>query len=114
MWRVFAARPGTDGKPRLVATNREASPVLKLDPGDYLVNVAFGRANLTRKVTVSAERAVQERFVLNAGGLRLIAGAGRAARRSTSARSSTTSFPTSATSTASAPRSWAPCGPASC
>ncbi len=45
--------------------------VLKLDPGEYLVNVAFGRANLTRKVTVSAERAVQERFVLNAGGLRL-------------------------------------------
>jgi hypothetical protein len=72
VWRVFAARPGPDGKPRLVATNREASPVLKLDPGEYLVNVAFGRANLTRKVTVSAERAVQERFVLNAGGLRLI------------------------------------------
>ena len=71
VWRVFAARPGPDGKPRLVATNREASPVLKLDPGEYLVNVAFGRANLTRKVTVSAERAVQERFVLNAGGLRL-------------------------------------------
>jgi hypothetical protein len=71
VWRVFAARPGPDGKPRLVATNREASPVLKLDPGEYLVNVAFGRANLTRKVTVSADRAVQERFVLNAGGLRL-------------------------------------------
>ena len=71
VWRVFAARPGPDGKPRLVATHREASPVLQLDPGEYLVNVAFGRANLTRKVTVSAERAVQERFVLNAGGLRL-------------------------------------------
>jgi hypothetical protein len=71
VWRVYAAKPGPDGKPRLVVTNREASPVLKLDPGEYLVNVAFGRANLTRKVTVSGDRAVQERFVLNAGGLRL-------------------------------------------
>jgi hypothetical protein len=71
VWRVYAAMPGPDGKPRLVATNREAAPTLRLDPGEYFVNVAFGRANLTRKVTVSGERAVQERFVLNAGGLRL-------------------------------------------
>ena len=72
VWRVFRDRPGPDGKPRLVSTHREASPVLRLEPGEYVVNVAFGRANLTRKVTVSGERAVQERFVLNAGGLRLI------------------------------------------
>jgi hypothetical protein len=71
VWRVFAPKPGPDGKPRLIATNRDASPVLRLDPGEYLVNVAFGRANLTRKVTVTGDRAVQERFVLNAGGLRL-------------------------------------------
>jgi hypothetical protein len=71
-WRVFRDRPGPDGKPRLVSTHREASPVIRLEPGDYVVNVAFGRANLTRKITVSGERAVQERFVLNAGGLRLV------------------------------------------
>jgi hypothetical protein len=71
VWRVFSTKPGPDGKPRLVVTNREANPVLKLDAGEYVVNVAFGRANLTRKVTVSGDRAVQERFVLNAGGLRL-------------------------------------------
>jgi len=71
-WRVFRDRPGPDGKPRLVSTHREANPVIRLEPGDYVVNVAFGRANLTRKITVSGERAVQERFVLNAGGLRLV------------------------------------------
>ena len=71
IWRVFRDRPGPDGKPRLVSTHREATPLLRLEPGDYVVNVAFGRANLTRKITVSNERAVQERFVLNAGGLRL-------------------------------------------
>jgi hypothetical protein len=72
VWRVYRDRPGPDGKPRLVSTHREASPQIRLEPGEYVVNVAFGRANLTRKVTVSSERAVQERFVLNAGGLRLI------------------------------------------
>jgi hypothetical protein len=71
VWRVFRDRPGPDGKPRLVATHREASPLLKLEPGEYIVNVAFGRAHLTRKIAVSAERGSQERFVLNAGGLRL-------------------------------------------
>lgn len=72
VWRVYRDRPGPDGKPRILSTHREASPLIRLEPGDYVVNVAFGRANLTRKITVSNERAVQEQFVLNAGGLRLI------------------------------------------
>jgi hypothetical protein len=72
VWRVFRDSPGPDGKPRLVSTHREASPILRLEPGDYVVNVAFGRAHLTRKITVSGEGAVQERFVLNAGGVRLL------------------------------------------
>ena len=71
VWRVFRGKPGPDGKMRLVSTHREASPTLRLEAGDYIVSVAFGRAHLTRKVTVSGERPGQERFVLNAGGLRL-------------------------------------------
>jgi hypothetical protein len=70
VWRVYAGKLGPDGKPRLISMHREASPQLRLEPGDYLINVAFGRANLTRKITVSSE-SQQERFVLNAGGLRL-------------------------------------------
>ena len=54
-----------------MSTHREASPTLRLEAGDYIVNVAFGRAHLTRKIAVSSERPLQERFVLNAGGLRL-------------------------------------------
>lgn len=71
VWRVFRDKLGLDGKPPLVSTHREASPQLKLDAGDYVINVAFGRANLTRKIAVTPDRALQERFVLNAGGLRL-------------------------------------------
>lgn len=70
VWRVYRDKPGSDGKPRLVSINKEAAPQLKLDAGDYVINVAYGRANLTRKIAVPGGQTVQERFVLNAGGLR--------------------------------------------
>ena len=70
VWRVFQAADAT-GKSKLVAENREASPSLKLQPGDYTINASFGRANLTRKVSVKANAPALEQFVLNAGGLRL-------------------------------------------
>ena len=70
IWRVYRDKPGTDGRPRLVSSHREAAPTLRLDPADYVINVSYGRAHLTRKITVPAGRALQERFVLNAGGLR--------------------------------------------
>lgn len=72
IWRVFRDKPGPDGKLKLISMHREPSPSLRLEAGDYIVNVAFGRAHLTRKISVSSERPLQERFVLNAGGLRLI------------------------------------------
>lgn len=77
VWRVFEAQHGQGeaGKTALITTFREASPVLNAKPGDYLVNVAFGRAHLTRRITVKpgpGEPAV-EQFVINAGGLRIVA-----------------------------------------
>ena len=72
VWRVFQAL-GTNGKSKLVTESRDASPSLKLPPGEYTVNAAFGRANLTRKIRVAAGGPPFESFVLNAGGLRLSA-----------------------------------------
>ena len=46
VWRVFNAKVEADGKPKLVATHREPTPTIKVLPGDYAINVAFGRANL--------------------------------------------------------------------
>jgi hypothetical protein len=70
-WRVFeeATEPRTSGK--LISKHTEAAPVLTLKPGTYTINAAFGRANLTRKITVSAGVEATEPFVLNAGGLRV-------------------------------------------
>ena len=73
VWRVFQAGDATSGKAKLITENRDASPSLKLPPGDYSINASFGRANLTRKVSVKQNTASLEQFVLNAGGLRLSA-----------------------------------------
>lgn len=73
VWRVFTqSEPTGSGEPprlRLVQTYREARPVLRLAPGDYAINVAYGRAQLTRQVTIAPGGPAEERFVLNAGGL---------------------------------------------
>jgi hypothetical protein len=75
IWRIFESGGQTEGKTALIRTFHDASPVLKAKPGDYFVNVAFGRAHLTRRITVKpgpGEPAV-EQFVINAGGLRVSA-----------------------------------------
>ncbi|MGH6815019.1 MAG: hypothetical protein ACREC6_04885 [Hyphomicrobiaceae bacterium] len=71
-WRVFHKQQ-TDGKHKLATQYKEANPILKLPAGDYLVIVAYGRAHLTREITVKPGESTTERFVLNAGGLRLTA-----------------------------------------
>jgi hypothetical protein len=71
VWRVYRDKPGPDGKPRLVSSLRDATPQMRLEPGDYVINVAYGRANLTRRISVSGDKPIEERFILNAGGLRV-------------------------------------------
>ena len=71
VWRVFLEAGDAAAKSKLVAEAREPSPSLKLQPGDYTINAAFGRANLTRKITIKPGTAATEQFVLNAGGLRV-------------------------------------------
>jgi hypothetical protein len=76
VWRIYQNAGSLETRSKLVTENREASPALKLQPGDYTVNASFGRAHLTRKITVKAGGSGTERFVLNAGGLRLTASVG--------------------------------------
>jgi hypothetical protein len=69
VWRVF--RDGAEPAAKPVATSRDATPTLRLPPGDYIINAAFGRAYLSRKVSITAGQQRTEQFVLNVGGLRL-------------------------------------------
>jgi hypothetical protein len=72
-WRIFAGSAGKDGLYKLLKTVKEPRPIIELPPGEYLVNLAYGKANLTRKIGVWPEKPAKEDFVLNAGGLRLYA-----------------------------------------
>jgi hypothetical protein len=73
VWHIFQDSEKDGARPRHHRTMREANPVIRLSPGRYLVNVSFGRANLTRTIAVETGVALTERFVLNAGGLRVSA-----------------------------------------
>ena len=60
VWRVFRDSAGPGGKTALVSTLREASPTLRLEPGTYYINVAYGRANVTRKIAVTADQTLKD------------------------------------------------------
>ena len=76
VWRIYEQTNLAERRGKLLRTERSPSPLLSLKPGNYIVNAAFGRANLTRKISVDESPAAEpkvEKFVLNAGGLRITA-----------------------------------------
>lgn len=76
VWRVYS--DPSDGTPaRLVAKSDLARPVFVLDPGAYVVHVAYGLAGVTRRV-VLAQQSLSERVGIPAGGLVLQARIGDA------------------------------------
>ncbi|WP_113141286.1 hypothetical protein [Rhizobium sp. CECT 9324] len=73
-WRVFSPIPGPDGKLPLLASAEGGSADFQLAPGDYFVNVSFGRAGATKKLSIPNQGNVEDQvMVLDAGGLLLSA-----------------------------------------
>jgi hypothetical protein len=70
VWRIFDTRPDKNGQLAMVAKSEQANPTLKLPPGDYVVHVAYGRAQASDTLTVGPA-ALTKAMVLDAGGLRL-------------------------------------------
>jgi len=67
VWRVYS--DPSDGTPaRLVAMSDLAQPNFVLEPGAYVVHVAYGLAGVTRRV-VLAQQTLNERVGIPAGGL---------------------------------------------
>lgn len=76
-WYVFSPFAGADGKLPLVASSQGGSAAFHLLPGDYFVNVSFGRAGVTKKLTVPESGEVKKQtMVLDAGGMVLNAVSG--------------------------------------
>jgi hypothetical protein len=76
-WRIFSPIPGPDGKLPMLASSEGGSTSFDLDPGDYFVHVAFGRAGATKKLKiVAAQEPATQTLVLDAGGMVLNAVSG--------------------------------------
>lgn len=72
VWRVFSPNIGPDGHLPLIASSVGGAAVFDLPPGSYLVHAAFGRAGVTKRITLSnANRS--EVMNLDAGGMKLSA-----------------------------------------
>lgn len=70
VWRIYDTRPDQNGQLAMVAKSEQATPTLALKPGDYVVHVAFGRAQASDTLSVRSG-ASQKEMVLDAGGLKL-------------------------------------------
>lgn len=69
-WRVFETRTDAKGDLILAQKSDDAMAHLKLTPGDYVVHVAYGRAQTTDTLTV-AQGDNNKQLVLDAGAMRL-------------------------------------------
>lgn len=70
IWSVFVQPAGARSPVKLVSSSREATPTFKLASGDYVINVAYGRAYVTRTIKLAAGQQTAQ-LVINAGGLKV-------------------------------------------
>ena len=70
VWRIFTTKTDSAGQLELAAKSDRAVANVELSPGNYVVHVAYGRAQASDTIIV-AEGANAKNIVLEAGGLRL-------------------------------------------
>ncbi len=70
VWRVFETRTDANGDLALADKSEDATAHFELAPGNYVVHVAYGRAQATDTLTV-AKGGSTKSIVLDAGGMRL-------------------------------------------
>lgn len=70
IWRIFESTPDENGEMALVAKSDSGTAAVELNPGDYVVHVAYGQAQVTETLSVvPGENSLE--VVLDAGALRL-------------------------------------------
>jgi hypothetical protein len=70
VWRIFDTRTDTSGELALAAKSDDATASLSLPPGNYVVHVAYGRAQASDTLTVEPGQNSKS-VILDAGALRL-------------------------------------------
>lgn len=69
-WRVFETKTDSKGDLILAQKSEDATAHLELTPGNYVVHVAYGRAQTTEAMTV-AQGDNNKQLILDAGAMRL-------------------------------------------
>jgi hypothetical protein len=70
VWRIFDTQPDASGELALVAKSDLGAPTVELPPGEYVVHVAYGRAQTSEPLSVTTGTNAKD-FILEAGALRL-------------------------------------------
>jgi len=70
VWRIFEGSPDANGEMALVAKADTGTATLELPPGDYVVHVAYGRAQVSETLSIVPGTNSHE-VILDAGALRL-------------------------------------------
>lgn len=70
VWRVFDTRTDASGELALAAKSEDATATFELTPGEYVVHVAYGRAQASETIEI-ADSSTNKSIVLDAGALRL-------------------------------------------
>lgn len=70
VWRIFDTVPDASGELALVAKSELGAPTVELPPGEYVVHVAYGRAQTSEPLSV-VPGTNEKTFILDAGALRL-------------------------------------------
>ena len=70
-WRVFAGKPGADGRLPLLGQSVGGVKGFDMVPGEYLVHAAYGHAGAVRRVVINENAEQRETFTINAGALQL-------------------------------------------
>lgn len=70
VWRIFDTKPDASGELALAAKSDLGAPTVELPPGDYVVHIAYGRAQTSEALSV-APGVSEKSIILDAGALRL-------------------------------------------
>ncbi|MEN3931517.1 hypothetical protein WJT86_10660 [Microvirga sp. W0021] len=69
VWRVYQS-VDENVSPALVTKSQEASPIIYLPSGEYILQATYGYASTSKKINVE-DRALTETLIVNAGALKL-------------------------------------------
>ena len=70
-WNIYTAKKNIEGKRKRIETDYSARPQFMLSDGDYLIEVRWGNASISKDIKIVAGELFDEVFDLNAGILKV-------------------------------------------